>query len=192
MKFNGVNVHPGFAKGRMVNAAQVACRFLSALPEWAQPEHTEGKQGFCHLTDMNGDPGQAELKFILRDFIRENNLKRVKEMEKLKEIFESRYNGLHIEMEVKDQYSNMKEELDKHPKVMEYVCRAVSMAGCEPVSAAIRGGTDGARLTYMGVPTPNIFAGGLMFHSKKEWIPSRAMVTAVKTVLNLCRLWAEG
>ena len=191
IRFTGRNVHPGFAKDKMINAAQVACRFMAALPEWEQPEHTAGREGFYHLTGMGGDENEALLTFILRDFERAKNLERVELLKSLKGSFEKKYPGLVITLDVKDQYSNMKEILSRYPEVTGLAEQAIEAAGMKVVKTAIRGGTDGARLTFKGVPTPNIFAGGLMFHSKKEWVPLSAMVKAAETVLHLCGLWAE-
>ena len=140
---------------------------------------------------MGGDENEALLTFILRDFERAKNLERVELLKSLKGSFEKKYPGLVITLDVKDQYSNMKEILSRYQEVTGLDEQAIEAAGMKVVKTAIRGGTDGARLTFKGVPTPNIFAGGLMFHSKKEWVPLSAMVKAAETVLHLCGLWAE-
>lgn len=189
--FTGVNVHPGYAKNRMVNAAGIAARFYAMIPEYETPEHTELREGFYHLSSCKGDENHAELKFILRDFEKNLNCTRVAYIESLVKTFELRYPGLKINVSIKEQYNNMREVLEKHPEVTEKARKAIEMAGVPVLKKAIRGGTDGARLSFKGVPTPNIFAGGLMFHSKKEWIPVSAMVKAAEVVIHLCALWTE-
>lgn len=189
--FKGANVHPGFAKGKMLNAAEIAARFISQVPEQETPAHTEKREGFFHLTGFSGEENRARFAFILRDFEEEENRGRIAYLEQLKEAFEVRYPGLGIEMTVTHQYQNMLRILEQHPRVTELAVKAVKNTGLTPLKAAIRGGTDGARLCYKGVPTPNIFAGGHLFHSKKEWIALGAMVKAVETIRELSRLWAE-
>jgi len=189
--FTGANVHPGFAKGKMLNAAEIAARFISQVPEQETPAHTEKREGFFHLTGFSGEENRARFAFILRDFEEEENRGRIAYLEQLKEAFEVRYPGLGIEMTVTHQYQNMLRILEQHPRVTELAVKAVKNTGLTPLKAAIRGGTDGARLCYKGVPTPNIFAGGHLFHSKKEWIALGAMVKAVETIRELSRLWAE-
>lgn len=191
MVFHGNNVHPGYAKNRMVNATAIASRFVAALPEHDSPEHAAEREGFIHLTLFKGDENLAELKFILRDFDRDNNLHRIELFEKMKETFQVRYPGLKIDLIVTEQYKNMHEILRKHPLIVEKAEAAIKKAGLEPIRKPVRGGTDGARLTFMGVPTPNLFTGGLMFHSKKEWIPEIALQKAAEVVVHLCQLWAE-
>lgn len=190
--FIGANVHPGYAKNRMINAAGIAARFYAMLPEHETPERTELREGFYHLAGIKGDENNAELKFILRDFEKILNLNRIKYIESLAHTFELRYPGLQITVNVKEQYSNMREVLEHHPEVTEKARKAIEMAGIPVLKKAIRGGTDGARLSFKGVPTPNIFAGGLMFHSKKEWIPVIALQKAAEVVIHLCALWATN
>jgi tripeptide aminopeptidase len=191
LTFHGINVHPGSAKNRMVNAAAIATRFVAALPEHETPEHTEIREGFFHLTRIHGDENLAEISFILRDFEQEKNLHRIDFLKQLIHVFELRYNGLKIDLEIKDQYNNMKEVLEKHPEVTRKAEKAIEMAGLQVIRKPIRGGTDGARLSFRGLPTPNIFAGGLMFHSKKEWIPEIALQKAAEVIVHLCGLWAQ-
>ncbi|MFC1891621.1 peptidase T [Thermodesulfobacteriota bacterium] len=187
----GKNIHPGYAKGKMVNAGAIAARFAAAVPEYEAPEHTEKREGFYHLTNIEGTENQAVIKFIIRDFEREKNLKRIEYIKSLITVFELRYNGLSIELDMHEQYSNMKAELDKHPEVTELACLAIEQTGLEVIKKPIRGGTDGARLTFMGMPAPNLFTGGMMFHSKTEWVPEIALEKSAEVILNLCRLWAE-
>lgn len=190
--FHGKNIHPGYAKNKMINAGAIAARFFSALPEYGTPERTEKREGFYHLLKINGDETRAMLKMIIRDFERENNLKRIKLLEQLITTYELLYPGLKIDLHLKDQYRNMREVIEKHPAVIEKACKAVEMAGLPVIRKPIRGGTDGARFCFMGMPTPNIFTGGHMFHSKTEWIPENALPKASEVILHLCRAWADG
>ena len=189
--FNGVNVHPGFAKGKMLNAAEIAARFISQIPEYETPAHTEKREGFFHLTGFSGEENSARFAFILRDFEEDENRGRIAYLTQLKEVFGIRYPGLKIEMKTTQQYQNMLRILEKHPCAANLAVRAIRNVGLTPLKAAIRGGTDGARLCYKGIPTPNLFAGGHLFHSKKEWIALGAMVKATETIVELSRLWAE-
>lgn len=191
LRFHGINVHPGEAKNKMVNAAAIAARFFSVLPEHESPEHTEIREGFYHLTHMSGDANLAELSFIIRDFDKYTNLNRIDFLKQLIKAFELKYKGLKIDVEVRDRYSNMKDVLEKYPEVTEKAEKAIEMAEVKVIRKAIRGGTDGSRFSFMGMPTPNIFTGGLMYHSKKEWIPVIALQKAAEVVVNICQLWAE-
>ncbi len=188
--FTGANVHPGYAKNRMINAAGIAARFYAMIPEYETPERTELREGFYHMSSIKGDENSAELKFILRDFEKQLNLTRVAYIESLVKTFEIKYPGLQIHVNVKEQYNNMREVLENHPEVTEKARKAIEMAGIPVLKKAIRGGTDGARLSFKGIPTPNIFAGGLMFHSKKEWIPQSALTKGTEVMIHLCALWA--
>lgn len=190
--FHGKNIHPGYAKGKLINAGAIAARFVAALPEDQTPEHTEKREGFYHLTDFQGTENSARAQFILRDFDKANNEIRVEVLKKLVHLFELRYPGLRIDLSLKEQYKNMHEVLVNYPKVTTYARQAVEAAGLSVIEKPIRGGTDGARFSFMGMPTPNIFTGGLMFHSKTEWIPEIALQKAAEVILHLCRLWAEG
>ncbi len=189
--FTGLNVHPGYAKNRMINAAAIAARFAAALPAHESPEHTAGREGFYHLTAIAGDESKARLELILRDFDAGRNERRVDIIEKLCTSYRALYPGAGIDLSVKEQYRNMKEVLERHPDAMAMARRAFEAAGVAVIDKAIRGGTDGARFCFMGLPTPNIFAGGLLFHSRKEWIPVRALQKSTEVILQLCRLWAE-
>ncbi len=191
LTFHGSNVHPGYAKNRMVNAAAIAARFVAALPEHESPEHTEEREGFFHLMHLQGNENRAELSFIIRDFEASENQRRIELLQQLRQAFETRYPGLSIELTLKDQYNNMRDVLEQHPDVIHKAQQAIDMAGIPIIRRAIRGGTDGARLSFMGLPTPNIFAGGLMFHSQKEWIPEIALQKAAEVIIHLCALWAD-
>jgi tripeptide aminopeptidase len=192
LKFTGLSVHPGMAKDKMINAAAIAARFHAMLPEWATPEHTELREGFFHLTRIGGNEGEAELQYILRDFNRVKNTEKTAVLEKLKDFMQARTPGLKIALEIKEQYHNMKEALDKRPEVVEMARQAIALAGIPLHKSAIRGGTDGAKLSFMGVPTPNVFAGGVLFHSKKEWIGVSSLQKAAEVMLHLCQLWADA
>ena len=189
--FTGNNVHPGYAKNKMVNACSIAARYFTALPEWQTPERSEKREGFFHLIKISGDTNQAEIQMIIRDFDSKKNQDRISLLKSLKDSFEKIYPGLKIDVEVKEQYKNMKEVLDKYPEVTEIAAKAITEAEIEIIHQAIRGGTDGARLSFMGIPTPNIFAGGLLFHSIKEWMPVSALEKASEVLINICRLWYE-
>jgi tripeptide aminopeptidase len=190
--FHGKNIHPGYAKGKMINAGAIAARLISALPEAETPEHTEKREGFYHLTEVKGNENSARIQFILRDFDKKANARRMEMLKRLVHLFELRYPGLKIDLAVKDQYDNMHEVLVNHPRVIAYARRAIEAAGLTVIEKPIRGGTDGARLSFMGMPTPNIFTGGMMFHSKTEWIPEIALQKGAEVILHLCRLWAEA
>lgn len=190
--FTGLNVHPGYAKNRMVNAAAIAARFAADLPAPETPEHTAGREGFFHLTAIDGNESQARLDLILRDFEADGNRRRVDILENLKAAYRKLYPRLTIDLSVREQYRNMKEVLDRHPEVLAMGRRALEAAGVEVIDRAIRGGTDGARFCFMGMPTPNIFAGGLLFHSRKEWVPVLALQKSTEVILHLCRLWAQA
>lgn len=189
--FHGVNVHPGTAKNRMVNAAAIAARFVAMLPEYETPEHTDIREGFYHLTHISGEENLSEIQFILRDFEPAANLKRAELLQHLIQVFELRYPGLRIELHLKEQYKNMREILQKYPEVTSKAEQAIEMAGVELIKKAIRGGTDGARFSFQGMPTPNLFAGGVLAHSKKEWIPEIALQKAAEVILYVCELWAK-
>jgi tripeptide aminopeptidase len=191
LEFKGRNIHPGYAKNQMINAIAVAGRFIAALPEAETPEHTEKREGFFHLTELRGDENQARASMIIRDFEAQGNQRRIELLQRQVAAFEVRYPGLEIALSVGEQYRNMNEVLSQHPSLVEKARRAMEAAGVKVIRKAIRGGTDGARLSFMGMPTPNLFAGGLRFHSRTEWIPASALQKAAETVVHLCRLWAE-
>lgn len=189
LRFHGLNVHPGEAKNKMVNAGAIAARFVAALPEYATPEHTEYREGFWHLTKLQGTENTANLSLILRDFDQANNVIRVDYIKQLIQVFELKYPGLTIELDVIEQYHNMHTIIAQYPDLTEKALKAIETAGVQVIRKAIRGGTDGARLTFMGFPTPNIFTGGLLYHSRKEWIPEIALQKAAETIVHLCQFW---
>jgi tripeptide aminopeptidase len=190
----GVIAHPGYAQGKMVNALKVAAEFLSSLPkgEWA-PEVTSGRQGFVHPTDFKGGAESAVIRFIIRDF----NTERLEEHEdRLKKILDkvmSAYPQCSASFTVKEQYRNMKEVLDHHPQVVAHAAKAIADAGFHPLSHPVRGGTDGSRLSFMGLPCPNLFTGEMALHSRHEFVSVQDMEKSVKVLVNLLRNWeAEG
>lgn len=191
VNIKGISVHPGFAKNKMINAATVAARFLASLPESETPEHTELREGFFHVTNLSGTEEEAQIKMIIRDFDRANNERRMDHLRKLKEYFEYCHPGLKIELDLKHQYENMWVVMEKYPESVELARKAMEEAGLTVKQKAIRGGTDGSKLSLMGHPTPNIFAGGMLFHSRKEWIARSALRQAAETIVNLAALWAD-
>ena len=176
----------------MINAAAIAARFAAELPAHETPEHTAGREGFFHLTAMDGNESQARLELILRDFDAARNRRRADILESLRATFLKLYPGLAISLTVTEQYRNMKEVLDRHPDVLAMGRQAFEAADVRVIDKAIRGGTDGARFCFMGMPSPNVFAGGLLFHSLKEWIPVVALQKSTEVILHLCRLWAQS
>ena len=192
LTFYGRNIHPGYAKDRMINAAAIAARLVAAMPESETPEHTEQREGFWHLTEVGGDENRAVAKMIIRDFEKDRNQQRIELIKQLAHTFELRYPGLRTELALTDQYDNMRTILKKYPDVVAKAETAIQAADVAVIRKPIRGGTDGARLCFMGMPCPNIFAGGLMFHSKTEWIPVIGLQKSAETILHLCALWAEN
>ncbi len=191
IKFTGLNVHPGYAKNVMVNAIQIASRFLSELPEDQSPEHTEDREGFYHLSRLQGNEEAATATLIIRDFNTESNTRRMEYIDILKGFFEKRYPGLKIDLKFEHQYQNMLTFLKDEYQIVDLARKAIEAAGLEVKIHSIRGGTDGAHLSARGVPTPNIFAGGLLFHSRKEFIPTLALQKGAEVILHLANLWAN-
>ncbi|MEO5500152.1 MAG: peptidase T [Ginsengibacter sp.] len=189
---NGVIAHPGYAKNKLVNAIKVAAEILHALPtnEWS-PETTEKMEGFVHPTRFEGIAEKATLEFIVRDF---DDAELVKHGEKLKQIAEDvvdHYAGASMQFSIKEQYRNMKKILEQHPQVAAYAAEAINRAGLDVTTESIRGGTDGSRLSYMGLPCPNLFTGMQGIHSKQEWIGVNDMAKAAETIVHLCMIWEE-
>ncbi|MFX1379300.1 MAG: peptidase T [Promethearchaeota archaeon] len=190
-KFVGLNVHPGKAKNKMINAIQIACRFFNDLPESESPSYTEEREGFFHLTKLEGTAEEANSRMLIRDFIEENNHRRMDYLKNLKNAYEIRYPGLKIEINFRHQYQNMVKYLEKKPKAVDLAKQAIEKAGLEIKINPIRGGTDGARLSAKGIPTPNIFSGGLLYHSRKEYIPTIALQKASEVLIYLAELWTQ-
>lgn len=192
IKFIGKNIHPGYAKGKMINSIKIASKFIDSLPkDKLSPETTEKREGFVHPTSIAGNEEITEIKFILRDFETEK-LKEYEEI--LKELAKkaaASFPGSNFEFNIIEQYRNMRYILDNHPQVKEIAIEAMESLGITPIQTPIRGGTDGSRLSYMGLPTPNIFAGEHSFHSQLEWIAIQDMEMAVKTIVKIASLWEE-
>jgi tripeptide aminopeptidase len=188
----GVIVHPGIAKDKLVNALKIAGAILAALPtnEWS-PETTEGRQGFVHPTTMNGIAEKATLQFIVRDFTLDGLQQHHARLKSIAEEVIKKFPGATMQYAVQEQYRNMKEILDKHPHVAAYAEEAIKRAGLQVKKEAIRGGTDGSKLSYMGLPCPNIFTGMQNIHSKLEWIGTKDMAKAVETIVHLSMIWEE-
>ena len=182
VKFSGVSIHPGDAKNRMKNAALIATEFAGLLPAWERPEHTEGYEGFYHLTSMEGREEAAELRYILRDHDADILESRKRMVKAAADMINAKYGDGTAEVEIKDSYRNMNEIVEQHPEVLERAKKAFAACGVEPVIVPIRGGTDGARLSYMGLPCPNLSTGGYNFHGRKEMIPVPAMEKMVEVL----------
>jgi len=192
LKFIGKNIHPGYAKNQMINSLKVASSFMESLPKKRlSPETTEKKQGFVHATTMSGNEETTTIKIIIRDF----DTKKLKEKEfLLKDLAKkavAKFPGAKYEFQVIEQYRNMGEVLEKHPHVTKYAVQAMKNLGIKPIMNPIRGGTDGSRLSFMGLPTPNIFAGEHSFHSQLEWVAVQDMEMAVKVIVEIARIWDE-
>lgn len=192
VKIKGVNVHPGYAKGKMINSIKIAAEFIEQLPkESVSPETTEKREGYLHPNGMKGSVELTEIIMLVRDFTVEGLKEKEALLEKIGEELTNKYSPASVSVEIKESYRNMKYKLDEHPQVVEYALEAVERSGIKPIKNLIRGGTDGARLSYMELPTPNIFTGGHNFHSQKEWISIQDMEKAVETIVNLVQIWAE-
>jgi tripeptide aminopeptidase len=192
IKIVGNNVHPGTAKGVMVNALSLATRFHQALPADETPEHTEGYQGFYHLTSIKGSVERAEMHYILRDFDRDNFEAR---KQKIIDVAHIVGRGLHpdcyIDVTIDDHYYNMRDKIARHPHIVELASQAMKECAIEPILKPIRGGTDGAHLSYRGLPCPNLFTGGYNFHGKHEFITQEGMEKAVEVIMRIAQLTAQ-
>lgn len=191
LTIQGVSAHPGFAQRKMESAIKIAGKIIAALPNNLAAEHTTGMQGFVHPVDMSGHVETAIIDFIIRDFEEEklaehaNTIRHVAD-----EVLKDFPNSTYI-LETHQQYRNMKKVLAQNPQIVDYGMEAMRRAGLAPKLCSIRGGTDGSRLSFMGLPTPNIFAGEHAFHSKQEWVSVQDMQKAVETILHLCMVWEE-
>jgi len=188
----GVSAHPGFAKGKMEHAIKIASAIVERLPkDTCSPETTEGKEGFLHPVGISGALEQARLDFIVRDFSEQGLRQKEALLEDIVQDVMKDYPHSSYQMQVKAQYRNMKEVIDLHPEIVTYAEEAIRRAGLTPVRTSIRGGTDGSRLSFMGLPCPNIFAGEHAFHSRLEWVSTRDMEKAVQTIVHLAMIWEE-
>ncbi|HEX8676849.1 MAG TPA: peptidase T [Segetibacter sp.] len=189
---HGVIAHPGYAKGRLVNALKIAGKILAALPKKQfSPETTKKRKGFVHPVRVEGVAEKATIEFIVRDFTRDGLRENAERLRKIAEDVLDKYPKAKMEFIVVEQYRNMKEVLDKHPQVVEYAEEAYKKSNLKVHKQSIRGGTDGSRLSFMGLPCPNLFTGMQGIHSKKEWIGVRDMKKAVEVMINLVQVWEE-
>lgn len=192
LTIHGVIAHPGYAKGKLVNALKIAGEILDKLPKdkWA-PEVTEKKEGFVHPVRVEGIAEKATIEFIVRDFKNDSLKEHGIRLKELAAAVVKKYKGASMDFILQEQYRNMKEILDLHPEVVTYAAEAVSRAGLKVKTESIRGGTDGSRLSFMGLPCPNIFTGMQGIHSKLEWISVNDMVKSAETIVHLCMIWEE-
>lgn len=189
---HGVSSHPGFAKGHMESAIKIASEIVAQLPkEKLSPESTEGKEGFIHPVAIQGNVEEAHLEFIIRDFTDQALVEHEKLVEAITEKVLLQYPKSSYTFKVTEQYRNMKKVLDQHPQLIDFGMEALRRSGLQPKLQSIRGGTDGSRLSFMGLPCPNIFAGEHAFHSKMEWVSVQDMQKAVETLINLALIWEE-
>ncbi|MDE7114894.1 MAG: peptidase T [Muribaculaceae bacterium] len=191
VKIKGRNVHPGYAKHKMINSIRVANNFIAMLPRWETPEHTEGYEGFYHLVGIEGSVEETTLTYIIRDHDRARFESRKREIEHLVRKTNMEYPGC-CTVEIKDQYYNMREKIEPVMHIIEIAERAMREAGIEPRVQPIRGGTDGAQLSFKGLPCPNIFAGGENFHGRFEFVPIQSMEKARDVIVNICRIAAQA
>lgn len=190
VNLKGVSVHPGYAKGKMVNACLVAMDFASMMPADERPETTEGYQGFFHLVGMTGGVEEARLTYIIRDHDRQHFDNRKRIMERITADLNARYGDGTVTLVISDQYYNMKEKIDPQMHVIDIVLKAMQEAGVPPRVEPIRGGTDGAQLSFKGLPCPNIFAGGVNFHGPYEFVSCQVMEKAMQTIIKICEITA--
>jgi tripeptide aminopeptidase len=190
--FHGSNTHPGFAKGRMVNAIKVAADFVQRLPgDTLSPETTEGYDGFVHPYVLDAGVERTTVKLLIRDFSTPGLADKQQLVERLAQATVRDHPGSRLETKVVQSYRNMKDILAKHPEIVENARDAIRRADLEPREEPIRGGTDGSRLSFMGLPTPNVFAGEHNFHSRFECVSTHDMHKAVEVIVELCRIWEE-
>ena len=190
-EINGVNVHPGEAKDIMINAALVGCEIASLLPENETPTHTEGREGFYHLTDFSGDIAHAKVNYIVRDHDKATFEKRLDTLRGIEKKMNEKYHEDTVKLNIQNSYSNMMEVIEKNEYVVAIAKKAIKNVGLEPVSRPVRGGTDGARLSFMGLPCPNLGTGGYGFHGPFEHISVEGMDTAVSVIKEIVKITAE-
>ena len=193
IRFKGVSAHPGYAKGKMVNAVKVMSYFINQLPQAAfSPETTSGSQGFVHPYNLKGQLEESSVDFLIRDFDTQNLEKHQKVLADLAEATINHFEGSSFEVEVKEQYRNMREVLAEHPHIEDNALQAMKRIGIEPQQGLVRGGTDGSRLSFMGLPCPNLFTGEMAIHSKHEYVSVQDMEAAVKTCIEILKVYEEG
>lgn len=192
VSFYGISAHPGYAKDKLVNAVKVAAAFVDALPKGAfSPETTSGTEGFVHPVHMEGTAEKATVDFIIRDFDTAKLSAHAEFLRNLADEMIGDFPGARFDIHIREQYRNMKEVLDQHPHVVSFAEKAIRRAGMEVRKVPVRGGTDGSRLSFMGLPCPNIFTGEMAFHSKQEYVSVQDMQKAVETIVHLAGIWAE-
>ena len=191
INISGVAMHPGFSKGRMVNAIKIASAIVARLPQEQSPETTDGRQGFIHPVEVSGSMASAKIGLIVRDFEEAGLAEKNALIGEIVKDVVAAWPGATYTLKVSEQYRNMKVVLDKHPEIVENAIEAIRRAGMTPRRGSIRGGTDGSRLSHMGLPCPNLFAGGHAFHSPLEWISRQDMEKAVATLVELAKVWEE-
>jgi tripeptide aminopeptidase len=190
--FHGFNTHPGYAKGRMVNAVRIAGEFIAALPaDRLSPETTDGYEGYVHPYVIDAAVDRTSVRLLVRDFRTEGLKEKERLVEDLARAIVDRHPGARLDVAITESYRNMREVLDRHPDIVERAKAAIRLAGLEVRMKPIRGGTDGSRLSFMGLPTPNLFAGEHNFHSRLEWVSAQDMEKAVEVIVNLARLWHD-
>jgi tripeptide aminopeptidase len=187
----GISAHPGFAKGKMQSALKIAGKILADLPANLSPENTSGKEGFIHPVSISGQVEEATIDFIIRDFDDEKLQHHAEVIRQVTKNVLQDFSDASFTLQISPQYRNMKQVLDQHPQIIEYGIEAIKRAGMQPRLQSIRGGTDGSRLSFMGLPCPNIFAGEHAFHGKQEWVSVQDIQKAVDTILHLCSIWEE-
>lgn len=191
IKIQGRNIHPGYAKGKMLNSMRVAMELNSLLPADQKPEYTEGYEGFFHLIGINGTVEETTMSYIIRDHDMSRYEQKKQEIARCCDFINGKYGEGTANLELKHQYFNMRKEVEPHMHIVEIAEKAMEMEGIVPKVQPIRGGTDGANLSYMGLPCPNIFAGGLNFHGKLEFVPVESMDKAAATIINIVKLFAQ-
>ena len=191
IEIQGRNVHPGYAKDKMINAIEVAAELGALLPAWERPEHTDGYEGFYHCVGFNGTVEKCSVSYIVRDHDAGKFEQKKRFLCDCAELMNRKYGEGTVKLTVKDQYFNMRKMVEPHPQVIDKALEAMRMADVVPVVRPIRGGTDGARLSFMGLPCPNLFTGGMNFHGKFEYCSLTTMQRAMQVIINLARLWAK-
>ena len=191
IEIQGRNVHPGYAKNKMINALDVACELQSLLPAAERPQYTEGYEGFYHCVGLNGTVEKASISYIIRDHDSDRFEQRKVFMWAVVDLLKKKYGDSVLTLTLKDQYFNMRKMVEPHPQVIDKALRAMALGGVKQLVRRIRGGTDGARLSFMGLPCPNLFTGGMNFHGKFEYCSLTTMRKAQQVILNLAQLWAE-
>jgi tripeptide aminopeptidase len=192
LTFGGFNTHPGYAKGRMVNAIRIAAAFIDSLPtEGFSPETTSEYEGFVHPYQLEAAVDRTRVKVLIRDFVTARLKDKERRLEDIARAVVACYPGATLDITIDQQYRNMREALEAHPEVADRAREAIRRAGLDPIEKPIRGGTDGSRLSFMGLPTPNLFAGEHNFHSRLEWVSVQDMEKAVEVIVNLARIWTD-